>query len=163
MVGVARLRWRGAFCMKSHYLRFKKWIEKKKIQRYLNNLRVGGIIALGLLFIILVISLVAKDSGLILGTKTSQESVPTIDISNISASESPTPTSTPIPDTPTPFPTAKPTIYVDPDPVEPCTSKNSGDSIKVKRSECQNMYVDCQINNTWKILTKEECTKEQNA
>ena len=56
-----------------------------------------------------------------------------------------------------------PTVYVDPDPIEPCTSKNSGDSIMVKRSECQNLYVDCPVNNTWKVLTKEECTKEQNA
>ena len=115
--------------MKSHYLRFKKWIEKKKIQRYLNNLRVGGIIALGLLFIILVIGLVAKDSGLILGTKTSQEPVPTIDISNISASESPTPTSTPIP---------KP-IYIAPavdhDPIIDCVGPD-GKHLQVTQQQC---------------------------
>lgn len=63
----------------------------------------------------------------------------------------------------TPIPTHKPTkpVYVDPDPIEPCTSKYSGDSIKVRRSECQNKYIDCQINNTWKVLTKDDCTKQQ--
>ncbi len=50
---------------------------------------------------------------------------------------------------------------LDADPIEPCTSKNSGDSVNVKRSDCQNKYVDCQINNTWKVLSKEECSSLQ--
>lgn len=84
------------------------------------------------------------------------------------ASPTPIPTEIIFQPTPTPTPTyiqptVKPTIYIDPDPVESCTSKNSGDSIRVKRSDCQNKYVDCQINNTWKVLTTEKCKQDQNA
>jgi hypothetical protein len=56
-----------------------------------------------------------------------------------------------------------PSPTIDLDPIEPCTSKNSGDSIKVKRSECQNNYVDCQINSTYKVLKREDCTNAQKA
>ncbi len=72
----------------------------------------------------------------------------------------PIPTSSPN-STPIPIPKKVQPVYVDPDPLEPCTSKNSGDSIKVRRSECQNKYVDCHINNTWKVLTKDDCNQAQ--
>lgn len=140
--------------MKKYYLRFKKWVEQKKIQKRLDKFMVAWIILIAIIFV----GLLNTDLSSVLGLSTKKETPLVI---------FPTPTITIEESTPTPTlyiqPTVKPTIYIDPDPVESCTSKNSGDSIRVKRSDCQNKYVDCKINNTWKVLTTEKCKQDQDA
>lgn len=63
--------------------------------------------------------------------------------------------------TPSPKPTNK--AYIDPDPIISCTYPHSG-IIKVRQSQCSSKYTDCGfINGTWKVMSKDECTKEQAA
>ena len=58
-------------------------------------------------------------------------------------------------------PVDSPKVIVSTDPIEPCNGQKSKQTINVRRSECQSKYTDCQIGNVWKILTKDECSRQQ--
>ena len=72
----------------------------------------------------------------------------------------PTPTALP-----TPTPTTKPKVYVNPDPIIPCTmSKECGGDIRnIKKSECTNGTC-CQIGSTWIFYpSRDKCLQDQKA
>lgn len=73
-------------------------------------------------------------------------------------------TLTPTPES-TPIPTTKPKVYVNPDPIIPCTmSKECGGDIRqVKKSECTNGTC-CQIGITWIFYpSRDKCLQDQKA
>lgn len=139
--------------MKKRYLKLSKWIEQEKFTKFL----IAGLLVL----------IIITGSYLFLLPQLKVLASAFLGITSIQRENSVVESLSPIP-TEIVIPSLIPTVYIyepqptiDPDPIEPCTSKNSGDSIKVKRSECQNNYVDCQINGTWKVLTKTKCSQDQ--
>lgn len=65
----------------------------------------------------------------------------------------------------TPTPTTKPKVYVNPDPIIPCTmSKECGGDIRqIKKSECTNGTC-CQIGSTWIFYpSRDKCLQDQKA
>ncbi len=128
-----------------YYLRFKKWIEQKKIQRMLDKLTFVLIVTVGLIFLVILNS---NDAFLsrVLGISTQVAPI-------LSSTE--TPTNIPVP-TNAPLPTLNAANT-------PCgPGQHSGQYVYLKTaSECQN-YIDCQLNDgSWKLMTKSECSTAQ--
>ncbi len=140
----------GKNSMKLYYLRFKKWMEQKKVRRILNMFIVLWAVVLITILAFLSINDTALSRVLGLATQ-------------ITPTPSPTPTVTPLPTyAPTLTPTSVPRQNTyDPDPIIDCKSDNLG-VLRIRRSECTK-GTECNLgNNRWVFAASvAECVATQ--
>lgn len=125
---------------------------KKKLSNF-TNLKDKFLVGLLVITVLLITGLFVKNQSFILGVRTQQSPIPTIDDTSTSTSESPTPTAIPV----------QKNTYVDPDPAISCNINVNcgGGTTSLKKSECSNSTC-CQIGNKWIFYKdKNQCSKDQ--